>query len=109
MGALLIARRSGVFARNAGIFASVCLIAWNSTGAQGDAPSPRGRHTVVWTGNKMLVWGGSSGSGKFYNDGGVYDPAANSWGAIPTNGAPGPRFAHTAVWTGTEMIVWGGT
>ncbi len=57
----------------------------------------------------MLVWGGSAGSASFFNDGGIYDPAANTWTAIPTSGAPGPRFAHSAVWTGSDMIVWGGT
>jgi N-acetylneuraminic acid mutarotase len=57
----------------------------------------------------MLVWGGASSSSSFYNDGGIYDPAANTWAVITTNGAPGPRYAHSAVWTGMQMIVWGGT
>jgi hypothetical protein len=42
------------------------------------------------------------------NDGGRYNPAANSWTAVPTTGAPAARDYHTAVWTGSEMIVWGG-
>ena len=42
------------------------------------------------------------------NDGGRYNPAANSWTPIPTDGAPNPRYEHTAVSTGSEMIVFGG-
>ena len=54
----------------------------------------------------MIVWGGQGVS--VLNDGGSYDPAANSWTAVTTNGAPAARYFHTAVWTGSEMIVWGG-
>ena len=43
------------------------------------------------------------------NDGGRYDPAADSWTAVSTTGAPAARYDHTAVWTGSEMIVWGGS
>jgi N-acetylneuraminic acid mutarotase len=42
------------------------------------------------------------------NDGGRYNPAADSWMAVTTTGAPAGRYSHTAVWTGSEMIVWGG-
>ena len=55
----------------------------------------------------MIVWGGY-GNGSSLNDGGRYNPAANSWTAVTTNGAPAARAMHTAVWTGSEMIVWGG-
>ena len=74
------------------------------------APAARYWHTAVWTGNEMIVWGGynSGGSGTYFNDGGRYDPLANSWTAVPTTGAPAGRDLHTAVWTGSEMIVWGG-
>ena len=57
---------------------------------------------IIWGG-----WGGYAGS-RFFNDGGRYDPAGNSWTAVSTNGAPAARTEHTAVWTGREMIVWGG-
>jgi len=55
----------------------------------------------------MIVWGGGN-SGGSYNDGGRYDPAANTWSATTVAGAPAARSFHTAVWTGREMIVWGG-
>jgi N-acetylneuraminic acid mutarotase len=54
----------------------------------------------------MIVWGGYNYTG--LNDGGRYNPEANTWTAVPTTGAPAARYAHTAVWTGSEMIVWGG-
>ena len=63
-------------------------------------------HTAVWTGSKMIVWGGYGTPS--LNDGGLYDPVANTWTATTTTGAPSARGAHTAVWTGSRMIVWGG-
>jgi N-acetylneuraminic acid mutarotase len=66
----------------------------------------RTSHTAVWTGSEMIVWGGS-GAGAL-SDGARYNPAANSWTALPPTGAPGGRYCHTAVWTGTEMVIWGG-
>src|ERR1035441_5668403 len=69
-------------------------------------PSARYSHTAVWTGSEMIVWGGYNGT--VFNDGGRYNPAANTWTAMDTTTAPGARYFHTAVWTGSEMIVWGG-
>jgi hypothetical protein len=68
---------------------------------------------VVWTVNEMIVWGGSyfnnSDSSIYYlNDGGRYNPVADSWATVPSTGAPAARSEQTAVWTGSEMIVWGG-
>lgn len=50
----------------------------------------------------------SGGGTTYYNDGGVYDPSANSWTAVATNNAPDARAFHSAVWTDNVMIVWGG-
>ena len=80
--------------------------AWQATATSG-APTGRIKHTAVWTGNGMIVWGGQ-GSGGVTNTGGIYDPIADTWSATATSGAPASRLAHTAVWTGTEMIIWGG-
>src|SRR5258706_1445548 len=70
------------------------------------APAARNSHTAVWTGTKMIVWGG--GETAFVNTGGLYDPGGDSWAATTTTGAPTARGFHTAVWTGSQMIVWGG-
>jgi N-acetylneuraminic acid mutarotase len=73
------------------------------------APSPRSRHTALWTGAEMIVWGGTGPDGsEGLGDGGRYDPATDSWRPISTTNAPSPRFGHRAIWTGSEMIVWGG-
>jgi N-acetylneuraminic acid mutarotase len=83
---------------------------WSALPAAG-APAARASHTVVWTGSEMIVWGGGyDGGGRYtwFNDGGRYNPAANSWTAVLTNGAPASREYHTAVWTGSEMILFGG-
>jgi hypothetical protein len=82
---------------------------WSPVTTNG-APCPREAHSAVWTGTEMIIWGGQSydSSFHFFNDGGRYDPAANTWSAVATNNAPAARRYHTAVWTGTEMIVWGG-
>jgi hypothetical protein len=69
-----------------------------------NAPSARNRHTAVWTGSEMIVWGGDPLS----NTGGRYNPSTDSWTATSTTNAPSARNRHTAVWTGSEMIVWGG-
>jgi len=36
-----------------------------------------------------------------------YDPAGNSWSALPESPLRG-RTGAVAVWTGTEMTIWGG-
>ena len=81
---------------------------WTPTATAG-APSARANHTAVWTGSKMIVWGGyDDAANALFASGGVYDPATDGW--APTNlvGAPLPTRCHSAVWTGTEMIVFGG-
>jgi len=75
-------------------------------------PEGRERHQAVWTGTRMIVWGGrgAGGTGPLRN-GGLYDPATDNWDlnmgatAIDPPGTDG----STAIWTGSEMILWGGT
>ena len=73
------------------------------------APSARASHVAVWTGAKMIVWGGYNTSENWRNDGAAYDPATDTWSALPQNGAiPSVRAAAAGVWDGTKLIVWGG-
>ena len=76
------------------------------------ASAPRVHHTAVWTGSKMIVWGGNVCfnyiCSKELNTGGTYVPITDTWTAISLDRAPQARYRHTAVWTGTQMIVWGG-
>jgi N-acetylneuraminic acid mutarotase len=73
-----------------------------------NAPSGRVRHTTVWTGSEMIVWGGEEKGFSRVHSGGRYNPSTNSWRATSTTNAPAARARHTAVWTGTEMIIWAG-
>jgi N-acetylneuraminic acid mutarotase len=81
---------------------------WTATSTT-NAPSERRNHTAVWTGNQMIAWGGSNGSGVSALDtGGRYNPATDNWEALSMTNVPFARELHTVVWTGSEMIVWGG-
>ena len=94
--------------------------AWTPMTSTG-APLITSDHRVAGTGSRMIVWGGtyqppsSGGDGAGIccpdyttNAGGIYDPATNSWTAIPTTGAPTQRKGPALVWTGTELLIWGG-
>lgn len=72
------------------------------------APAARARHTAVWTGTEMLIWGGIGAGGLAINTGGAYLESGPSWTALSTVNAPAGRVGHTAIWTGTRMIIWGG-
>lgn len=75
-----------------------------------EAPAPRHGHSAVWTGDKMIVWGGQNeGANPYRGDGAIFDPAKNTWQPIAQHGAPSPRVDHSAIWTGDDMIVWGGS
>ncbi len=81
---------------------------WTSLASEG-APSARARHTAVWTGSEMIVWGGAvQDDPSVTNTGAAHDPATGVWRPLSTAGAPAPRSGHVAVWTGDRMIVWGG-
>jgi N-acetylneuraminic acid mutarotase len=74
------------------------------------APAGRAYHSIIWTGTELIVWGGDGDAqaNTALGDGAAYDPAADTWRPLPSQGAPTPRWSHTAIWTGSEMIIWGG-
>ncbi len=90
-----------------GMCSAGACVAWAPLASAG-APSARSKHTAVWTGSEMLVWGGDVGLNAESGTGARYDPVSDTWSAMSTTGAPSPRHSHGAVWTGTEMIVFGG-
>jgi N-acetylneuraminic acid mutarotase len=74
-----------------------------------NAPTARSFFSIVWTGSKVIIWGGyGSTSPNFRNDGKIYEPSTNTWANMSSVNAPSAREGHTAVWTGSKMIVWGG-
>jgi N-acetylneuraminic acid mutarotase len=78
---------------------------WTATSIT-STPSARASHTAVWTGSRMIVWGGFGGAD--LNTGGRYNPNTDTWVATSMTSAPSARDSHTSVWTGSEMIIWGG-
>ncbi|MEM1321850.1 MAG: hypothetical protein AAGG75_16440 [Bacteroidota bacterium] len=71
-------------------------------------PEARQHYTSVWTGDKMIIWGGQGIGYANLNTGGIYDPSTDTWTSMTTTNAHSAAYYHTAVWTGDKMIVWGG-
>ena len=83
---------------------------WSPTSTS-NAPLSRTNHTAVWTGTRMVVWGGLSDlspASPRLNTGGQYDPTTDTWTPTSTVNAISPRERASAVWTGSIMVVWGG-
>lgn len=80
--------------------------AWTPTAASGFA-SARGNHTAIWTGSRMIVWGGENDAG-LIGTGAVYDSVADDWEATNPANAPVATRCHSAVWANSEMILFGG-
>lgn len=78
---------------------------WTPMNATG-APGARYGASSVWTGSRLIVWGGYNGGD--FNDGYAYDPATDTWSPISTVNAPSGRNMAATAWTGSRMIVWSG-
>lgn len=62
---------------------------------------------AVWTGSRLLVWGGEGADHSRYADGAAYDPATRRWTRIPAAPLSG-RAGAQAVWLDGSLVVWGG-
>jgi hypothetical protein len=72
-------------------------------------PFVRADAASVWTGEKLVYWGGYTGYGATpHADGAAYDPAGGSCERIPSGPLSG-RSTRGAVWTGREVVIWGGS
>lgn len=60
-----------------------------------------------WTGKEILMWGGEDWA-QVFNDGAAYDPASDTWRALPAS-ALSARIGTAQEWTGKELLIWGGT
>jgi N-acetylneuraminic acid mutarotase len=69
-----------------------------------NTPNPGDGFTAIWTGEEMIIWGGSSA----YPLGSRFYPNTGNWIPTSATNAPTKRNSHSVVWTGTEMIIWGG-
>ena len=68
-----------------------------------NAPQSGTKHSAIWTGSKMIIFGGDNSP----NSCKIYDPQTDVWVTGSSTNAPF-LFGHTAVWTGSKMIVFGG-
>ena len=74
-----------------------------------DHDGGRSNQALVWTGSKMIYWGGMDLAVPLLASGGEsYDPLTASWTPVTTTNAPTGGLNPLAVWTGSEMIIWGG-
>ena len=70
-------------------------------------------HVTAWTGEEMIVWGGSGAPphdncrSDLLDDGARYDPRARRWRALPASPL-GARTGAVGIWTGEALLVWGG-
>ena len=75
-----------------------------------NAPSARNWSSAVWTGSKMLLWGGQTYNGayEYHNDGALYDPASNTWTPTSMTNAPDPaRILRICMdRNGTDCMGW---
>jgi hypothetical protein len=61
----------------------------------------------------MIVWGGGYPGGHvvsafWYGDGGIYDPATDSWATMTSAGSPAPRELMAGAGTDDKFFAWGG-
>jgi hypothetical protein len=64
--------------------------------------------TTVWTGTRLLLWGGEGpGAATVARAGLVYEPRTDRWSALPVWPLQA-RAGSAVVWTGRSLIVWGG-
>ena len=84
---------------------------WSATASMPAPGETRMRHTAVWDGTRMQIYGGFGDVGATLNvfrpDGGApggraYDPALNAWNDVTTAGEPSARDRHSAVHDGTR-------
>lgn len=69
--------------------------------------APRSGPIAVWTGSYAFIWGGvgscCDGADCTCSDGGLYDPVADVWRAVPPGGSP--LGAGTGYWIGDSVLV----
>jgi hypothetical protein len=81
---------------------------WTFVPKDPGAPSARMMASAVWTGNVVIVFGGTDANGNPFRDGAIYDPSSAMWTPLPANPMVGRRSAPSAFWDGTRAFFWGG-
>jgi hypothetical protein len=105
--------RENMSVRNDGAIYSPATDSWQPIATE-NAPSARAFMHGVWTGQDVLVWGGSSEnfpsvSKKLEREMGVwrFSPSLNRWTALGNQpGEPPYNADERPVWTGRHMFFW---
>jgi N-acetylneuraminic acid mutarotase len=65
---------------------------------------------VVWTGSRLIVWGGLSvgASPTYFDDGAMLTLGDASWVDMTETGAPSGRWRSARAWTGSQLLIFGG-
>lgn len=79
--------------------------AWEARSIEG-SPPPRMNYALTRAGSRALLYGGWEDM--HFHDGGLYDPAADAWEAIPDSGASLSLSTTDTlqVWTGDRFLAW---
>ncbi len=79
---------------------------WARQAVAGKGPAARFGHTATWVdGVGLVIWSGQAGS-DFFDDLWAYDPDANTWRELPTEGAvPAARYGSCAA-LGPDGRLW---
>ena len=73
-----------------------------------NSPSARYGNSAVWTGTRMLIWGGRNNNG-ILSDGALYDPVTDTWATLSLGGgALAARYWGTTILAGDKVLIWGG-
>ncbi|RYY47079.1 MAG: hypothetical protein EOO06_13180 [Chitinophagaceae bacterium] len=80
---------------------------WASATPATGGPSARSGHAAVWTGNQMVVFGGTFNGSTASGGCSGYNPATGAWTILSVAAAPDQAIYPKAVWTGTEILSWG--
>jgi hypothetical protein len=70
--------------------------------------NPRSGHVALWTGEEVLVYGGSR-SFEGYAPAALYDPERDRWRLSSPSPLARAHGLAAAVWTGEEALIWTGT
>jgi len=108
-------KASGCVQYGDGALYDPALDVWTPMAATG-APKPRFEHLLVWTGDRVLVWGGGeqglpnstllAPAKQWLSDGGLYDPVAKTWMAAAASPLPDSGYdlsAYWLLWTGDYL------
>ncbi len=76
-----------------------------------NAPSARGRHSVMYTGQYMLIWGGNtntSGNVITLSDGAAYDILNDTWLPLTLTNPLSARYDAYSCYINDRIIIFGG-